>query len=79
MFSILEKWKNDVFIAQKGVSVDGHLYIDKAIGLGAIVVICEDVPLDKKEGVTYVKVDDANVALAIMASNFYENPSANFL
>ena len=36
--------KNDVFIAQKGFSVDGHLYIDKAIGLGAIVVICEGVP-----------------------------------
>ncbi|MDD7913559.1 UDP-N-acetylmuramoyl-L-alanyl-D-glutamate--2,6-diaminopimelate ligase [Polaribacter ponticola] len=69
---------NDVFVAQKGVSVDGHLYIDKAISLGASVVICEDFPIDKKEGVTYVQVADANVALAIMASNFYENPSTKF-
>ncbi|MCI2230189.1 UDP-N-acetylmuramoyl-L-alanyl-D-glutamate--2,6-diaminopimelate ligase [Polaribacter sp. MSW13] len=67
--------KKDVFVAQKGVSVDGHLYIEKAVSLGAIAIICEDLPLNKKEGITYVQVADANVALAIMASNFYENPS----
>jgi UDP-N-acetylmuramoyl-L-alanyl-D-glutamate--2,6-diaminopimelate ligase len=71
------KIKNkDVFIAQKGVSVDGHLYIDKAINLGANTIVCEDFPVDKKQNITYVKVADANVALAIMASNFYNNPSA---
>ncbi|TXD50983.1 MULTISPECIES: UDP-N-acetylmuramoyl-L-alanyl-D-glutamate--2,6-diaminopimelate ligase [unclassified Polaribacter] len=70
--------KNDVFVAQKGVTVNGHLYIDTAIALGAIAVICEDVPSDKKEGITYIQVEDANVALAIMASNFYENPSTKF-
>ncbi|WP_165732725.1 UDP-N-acetylmuramoyl-L-alanyl-D-glutamate--2,6-diaminopimelate ligase [Polaribacter sp. 20A6] len=67
--------KNDVFVAQKGVSVDGHLYIEKAISLGAVAIICEDFPVDKKTGITYIQVADANVALAIMASNFYENPS----
>jgi UDP-N-acetylmuramoyl-L-alanyl-D-glutamate--2,6-diaminopimelate ligase len=66
---------NDVFIAQKGVSVDGHLYIDKAINLGAIVIICEDFPQNKKEGITYIKVENATIALAIMGSNFYDNPS----
>ncbi len=66
---------NDVFIAQKGVSVDGHLYIDKAINLGAKAIICEDFPEDKKERITYIQVADANIALAIMASNFYDNPS----
>jgi UDP-N-acetylmuramoyl-L-alanyl-D-glutamate--2,6-diaminopimelate ligase len=70
--------KNDVFVAQKGVTVNGHLYIDTAIALGAIAIICEDVPSDKKEGITYIQVDDANIALAIMASNFYENPSTKF-
>ena len=54
------------------------MYIDKAISLGAIAIVCEDFPLDKKEGITYVKVDDANVALAIMAANLYENPSTKF-
>jgi UDP-N-acetylmuramoyl-L-alanyl-D-glutamate--2,6-diaminopimelate ligase len=67
--------KNDVFIAQKGIRFDGHSYIEKAISLGAAVIICEDFPTYKKEGVTYVQVSDANLALAIMASNFYNNPS----
>jgi UDP-N-acetylmuramoyl-L-alanyl-D-glutamate--2,6-diaminopimelate ligase len=67
---------NDVFVAQKGVSVDGHLYIDIAIKLGATAVVCENFPQAQKEGVTYIQVADANVALAIMASNFYDNPSA---
>ncbi|PQJ80722.1 UDP-N-acetylmuramoyl-L-alanyl-D-glutamate--2,6-diaminopimelate ligase [Polaribacter porphyrae] len=70
--------KNDVFIAQKGVNVNGHSYVDKAISLGAKAIICEDFSFDKKEEVTYIKVDNANTALAIMASNFYNNPSAKF-
>ncbi len=63
-------------MAQKGVSVDGHLYMDTAIKLGAIAVVCEIFPQAQKEGVTYIQVADANIALAIMASNFYDNPSA---
>lgn len=67
--------KGTVFIAQKGATVDGHLFINKAIELGAIVVICEDLLEDKKQGVTYVQVPCVNSALAIMAANFYGNPS----
>jgi len=67
---------NDVFVAQKGVSVDGHLYIDKAINSGATAIVCESFPHAQKEGITYIQVEDANVALAIMASNFYDNPSS---
>jgi UDP-N-acetylmuramoyl-L-alanyl-D-glutamate--2,6-diaminopimelate ligase len=67
---------SDVFVAQKGVSVDGHVYIDKAIKLGATAIVCESFPEVQKEGITYIQVADANVALAIMASNFYENPSS---
>jgi UDP-N-acetylmuramoyl-L-alanyl-D-glutamate--2,6-diaminopimelate ligase len=67
---------NDVFVAQKGVSVDGHVYIDKAIKLGATAIVCESFPPAQKEGVTYIQVTNTNVALAIMASNFYDNPSA---
>ncbi|MDA9087011.1 UDP-N-acetylmuramoyl-L-alanyl-D-glutamate--2,6-diaminopimelate ligase [Polaribacter sp.] len=66
----------DIFIAQKGVSVDGHLYINKAIDLGATVIVCEDFPETQKDEITYVQVVDANTALAVMASNFYENPSS---
>ncbi|WP_299012945.1 UDP-N-acetylmuramoyl-L-alanyl-D-glutamate--2,6-diaminopimelate ligase [uncultured Polaribacter sp.] len=68
--------KNTVFVAQKGVTVDGHNYIDKAISLGAIAIICEIFPDKTQDGITYVQVNNANIALAIMASNFYNNPSA---
>ena len=67
--------KGTVFIAQKGSNVDGHLFINKAIELGAIAVICEDLLEDKKQGVNYVQVPCVNSALAIMAANFYSNPS----
>ena len=65
-----------MFVAQKGVSVDGHLFIQKAINLGARAIICEDLPTDKKEGITYIQVENSNAALAILAANFYENPSS---
>ena len=67
--------ENDVFIAQKGGTVDGHLFIEKALNLGATVIVCEDIPADKKEGITYVEVTDANITLAKIAANFYDNPS----
>lgn len=67
--------KNDVFIAQKGVHVDGHLFIEKAIEDGATVIICEKIPERKREKITYINVENSSKALAIMASNFYDNPS----
>lgn len=68
--------KNDIFIAQKGSLVDGHQFIETAIEKGAAVIVCEDVPNEKVENVTYVKVSNSNAALAIMADNYYDNPSA---
>ena len=67
---------NDLFVAQKGVAVNGHVFIDKVIELGAIVIVCEEVPQLIKSGVTYVKVADSNIALAVIASNYYGNPSS---
>jgi UDP-N-acetylmuramoyl-L-alanyl-D-glutamate--2,6-diaminopimelate ligase len=65
----------DVFLALKGTLVDGHKYIDKAIDLGAKVIVCEVIPELKQSLITYVQVADTNLALAIMASNYYGNPS----
>ena len=67
----------DVFVAIKGASVDGHDYINMAINQGAIAVICEKIPNIIKDGITYVEVDCSSSALAIMASNYYNNPSEN--
>jgi len=66
---------NDVFVAIKGTLSDGHSFIDKAISLGATVVVCEDLPDNLLSQITYVQVKDTNAALAHLATNFYDNPS----
>jgi len=68
---------NDVFVAIKGYEFDGHSYIDSAIKAGAIAVICDMIPEKIVNGVTYIQVDNGSSALAIMAANFYGNPSGN--
>ncbi|MGG6229251.1 UDP-N-acetylmuramoyl-L-alanyl-D-glutamate--2,6-diaminopimelate ligase [Tenacibaculum sp. SDUM215027] len=65
----------DVFVAQKGVTVDGHQFIAKVVSLGAKAVVCEVMPDGRNEEVTYIKVEDSNAALAIIAANYYNNPS----
>lgn len=62
------------FIAIKGLQVDGHQFIDKAIDLGASAIICEVVP-QPREGVTYIQVANSSAALAVIASNYYDQPS----
>ena len=67
---------NDLFVAQKGVTVDGHLFIEKTISLGAKAIICEEFPEVISENITYIRVNDSNSALAIIASSFFDNPSS---
>jgi len=67
----------DAFVAIRGTQSDGHEYIEKAIQLGASVIVCESVPHNLEEGVTYVEVKSTSAALANMAANFYGNPSHN--
>lgn len=64
-----------LFLAQRGVHVDGHNYIAKAIDLGAAVIVCEELPSELKDEVVYVKVADSTIALAELAANFYNHPS----
>lgn len=63
------------FVAVKGLQTDGHLYIDQAIAKGAIAVVCEIMPVELLPSITYIRVKDSAVALGMMASNFYDNPS----
>ena len=65
-----------LFVAQKGLVFDGHQFIDKAIELGVVAVVCENLPSNLNKNITYIQVEDANEALAIIASNFYDNPSS---
>ena len=66
---------NDVFVAIKGVLSDGHNYIEKATDLGALVIICEKIPDKIINGITYVEVDNSNLALSVLAANYFGNPS----
>lgn len=67
--------KNSLFVAIKGVQVDGHQYIENALQLGATVIVYEeDIDTEKKD-ITYVKVNHTAEAAGIIAANWYENPS----
>ena len=68
---------DDVFVAIKGTLTDGHKFIEKAINSGAKAIVCEELPEQIINEITYVKVDNGNKALAIMASNYYDTPSKN--
>ncbi|WP_445719458.1 UDP-N-acetylmuramoyl-L-alanyl-D-glutamate--2,6-diaminopimelate ligase [Flavobacterium sp.] len=68
---------NDVFVAIKGTLSNGHDYIEKALSLGAIAIICEELPSNIVNGVTYIKVKDTNEALAFLSANYFDNPSHN--
>ena len=64
-----------LFVAQKGVHADGHVFIPSAIAQGAAYIVCQDLPAEQPEKVTFIKVDNSDLALGLMASNFYGNPS----
>ena len=69
--------ENDVFVAIRGTVSNGHDFIEKAINLGATVIVCDTFPEIIVSGVTYIQVIDTNTALAFLAANFYGNPSIN--
>lgn len=64
-----------LFFATRGTQVDGHTYIPAAIAAGAVAVVCEELPAERPEGVTFVQVTDSTVALGEIASAFYGYPS----
>ncbi len=67
--------KGHLFVAQKGTQVDGHQFIGKAIAQGATAVLCEDMPEEKAEGVTYVQVESTEDTVGKVATLFYGDPS----
>ena len=64
-----------MFVATRGTQVDGHDFIEMAIEKGAIAIVCEELPVELKENVTYIHVNNSAEALGIMASNYYDNPT----
>src|SRR5690606_23042004 len=64
-----------LFVAQSGTQVDGHDFIQKSIESGAIAIVCERKPNEINPNVTYVLVANSSIALGIIASNLYGNPT----
>ena len=67
--------KNDLFIAIKGYKSDGNSFISNAISNGSKAIICNSVPSQITKDVTYIIVIDSRKTLALISSNYYDNPS----
>ena len=65
----------DLFIAVNGTVSDGHNYISKAVESGAVAVLCEVLPADIAEDVTYIKVENTEQVVGKVATTFYGNPT----
>ena len=65
-----------LFIAMRGTQVDGHKFIPKAEELGAAAILCEQLPEEKKQDVTYVQVADTEDVVGQVATTFYGNPTS---
>lgn len=64
-----------LFVAVKGTQTDGHAYIGKAIAGGAAAIVCEILPEQTDDKVTYVQVSDSEDAVGKLATTFYGNPT----
>ena len=67
--------KGHLFVAIKGTQTDGHKYIPKAQELGAAAILCEDLPAEQQDNVTYVQVASTESAVGPVATLFYGDPS----
>ncbi len=66
-----------MFVAMRGTIVDGHAFIPKALEKGASVIVCEELPVELKEDVTYVKVASTEDTVGKISTAFHGNPSAH--
>lgn len=67
--------KGSLFVAVRGVAVDGHAYIDSAIKKGAVAVVCEEIPAYMEGECSFVVVKDSARALGLLVSRWYGDPS----
>ena len=74
-FNSLKISKNDLFVAINGNRLDGNQFITQAIEKGAKVILCKKLPVNISKEITYVKVKDVRESLALICSNYYDNPS----
>lgn len=66
---------SSLFVATRGTQIDSHTFIEKAITSGATAILCEELPTELNESVCYLKVENSQKALGIIASNWFNQPS----
>ncbi len=64
-----------MFFAIKGTQVDGHIYINEVIEKGVAAVVCEVLPTEINNTVTYIKVNNTSEAMGKIAAEFFDHPS----
>ena len=67
--------EGDLFVAVPGTQVDGHQFIDTALGLGATAIVCEQMPAERRPGIAYLQVPNARSALGTLAHAYHGHPS----
>src|ERR1035437_9853060 len=67
--------KGSLFVAIAGTKIDGHTFIASTIEKGAIVIVCEVLPLVINHEVTYIQTENTSLVLGLLLSNFYDIPS----
>ncbi len=64
-----------LFVAVRGVNVDGHRFIPIVTVAGVAAIVCEELPERLESNITYIRVPNSAVALGYLASQWYGNPS----
>lgn len=67
--------QNSMFVAVDGTQVDGHKFIDNAIQSGAVAIVCEKLPSNISDKVTYLKVENSQLSMGFLLAEFYDHPS----
>lgn len=68
--------KNGMFVAVRGTTTDGHKYIPMVASTHVGAIVCEELPSQIVNGITYIQVADTAEALGKLASAWYGHPSS---
>ena len=67
--------RDTLYVAVRGALVDAHKFIPEVVASGAAAVVCEQMPQQLSDDVTYVEVENSSEALGVLASEWFDRPS----